>query len=468
MIQDAKDVEEATSYLSGNGTAPNPEGLLTAATIVVNTASTATFASVDLDATEEALPSRFQSRAQWLGNRSIYNLVRHFDSNNGPDLWVRIAEGLAHGGNTGRTLLGYRANELSTMGTTHASADPLLVFGDFGYFLIVDRIGMQIELVPHLFATANNRPSGQRGLFRVLEQLVQGAGARGVPRPRGALGAPSCVEPGPLRGPGSVALTESEDRDGATCREDRFRDDARRPARASSTPARSSTRRTGAYACLPSRSSCSRCIPPPRRRTSRPPSRRPRRPPGGKQAARRPPSVGRASRVTARAPRVPPPSPTRLCHPVTPEDPMHPATEAILAYFTYDHLPARLQDVSAPFAALAQKVATGLDGPEATVCLRKLLEAKDCAVRARRTLMARILWHSVAPWAGSGYGQQTRVFAPRVRDLGHHVAISAYLGARRLDPRLGRHDRLPERRPVRQPAAADVHRRTRRPISRSP
>lgn len=42
--------------------------------------------------------------------------------------------------------------------------------------------------------------------------------------------------------------------------------------------------------------------------------------------------------------------------------------------------------------------------------------------------MSRILWHSVAPWAGSGYGQQTRVFTPRLRDLGHHVAISAFWG----------------------------------------
>lgn len=164
MIQDAKDVEEATAFWSGNGTAPNPEGLSTGATITINTASTATFASVDLDACEEALGPRFQARGQFLANRAIYNLTRHFDSNGGPDLWVRIAEGLAHGGNTGRTLLGYRANELSTMGTTHASADELLVFGDFEYFKIVDRIGLNIELVQHVFGS-NQRPTGKRGFF---------------------------------------------------------------------------------------------------------------------------------------------------------------------------------------------------------------------------------------------------------------------------------------------------------------
>lgn len=61
---------------------------------------------------------------------------------------------------------------------------------------------------------------------------------------------------------------------------------------------------------------------------------------------------------------------------------MHPAAEALLRYFKYDHLPAHLAEVSKPFADLAEVVAHTLGGPEATVCLRKLLEAKDCAVRA--------------------------------------------------------------------------------------
>lgn len=39
-----------------------------------------------------------------------------------------------------------------------------------------------------------------------------------------------------------------------------------------------------------------------------------------------------------------------------------------------------------------------------------------------------ILWHSNAPWAATGYGVQTRLFAPRIRELGHNVAISAFYG----------------------------------------
>jgi glycosyltransferase involved in cell wall biosynthesis len=40
----------------------------------------------------------------------------------------------------------------------------------------------------------------------------------------------------------------------------------------------------------------------------------------------------------------------------------------------------------------------------------------------------KILWHSNAPWAPTGYGVQTALFAPRLRDIGHDVAISAYYG----------------------------------------
>jgi len=40
----------------------------------------------------------------------------------------------------------------------------------------------------------------------------------------------------------------------------------------------------------------------------------------------------------------------------------------------------------------------------------------------------KVLWHSNAPWAPTGYGQQTALFAPRIRDLGHDVALSAFYG----------------------------------------
>jgi glycosyltransferase involved in cell wall biosynthesis len=40
----------------------------------------------------------------------------------------------------------------------------------------------------------------------------------------------------------------------------------------------------------------------------------------------------------------------------------------------------------------------------------------------------KICIHSNAPWAGTGYGVQTALFAPRLKALGHEVWISAYYG----------------------------------------
>ena len=58
-------------------------------------------------------------------------------------------------------------------------------------------------------------------------------------------------------------------------------------------------------------------------------------------------------------------------------------TEPILQFFAYEHLPAALQLVSRPFFNLAEIVNGTLPrNAERTVALRKLLEAKDAAVRA--------------------------------------------------------------------------------------
>lgn len=62
---------------------------------------------------------------------------------------------------------------------------------------------------------------------------------------------------------------------------------------------------------------------------------------------------------------------------------MAPAAEPILQFFEYVHLPPHLQEVSRPFCALAIEVVRKHPrNPERTVCLRKLLEAKDAAVRS--------------------------------------------------------------------------------------
>lgn len=61
-------------------------------------------------------------------------------------------------------------------------------------------------------------------------------------------------------------------------------------------------------------------------------------------------------------------------------------TEPIMRFFAWSHLPEKLQLVSEPFGRLACGMMIGLPRcAERTAGLRKLLEAKDCAVRAAMT-----------------------------------------------------------------------------------
>jgi hypothetical protein len=60
----------------------------------------------------------------------------------------------------------------------------------------------------------------------------------------------------------------------------------------------------------------------------------------------------------------------------------HPSVAHFEPLFDYGHLPPHLQLISQPFAVLALSLLNQLrDGPELSAGLRKLVEAKDCAVR---------------------------------------------------------------------------------------
>ena len=63
----------------------------------------------------------------------------------------------------------------------------------------------------------------------------------------------------------------------------------------------------------------------------------------------------------------------------------HPSVRHFEPLFSYEHLPPHLAAVSRPFARLVEQLLAMLpdDNPEVSASLRKLVEAKDCAVRAR-------------------------------------------------------------------------------------
>lgn len=175
MFQEAKDDLEGTVFTTGTGT-NQPTGIITALTGTaseINAAADDTFAIGDVYTVEAALPPKYRlarmdgdtttSRASWIANHAIYNLIRRFDTAGGAGLWETLGGGLPP------KLLGYPAYEASAMDssvtTTGAVSNLILAIGDFRNYVIVDRIGFNLEFIPHLFATANNLPSGQRGWF---------------------------------------------------------------------------------------------------------------------------------------------------------------------------------------------------------------------------------------------------------------------------------------------------------------
>ncbi|GAA2850238.1 hypothetical protein GCM10010472_04130 [Pseudonocardia halophobica] len=153
---------EAEAFATGTGSG-QPTGIVTAlagGSSVVSTIQDGAFAAGDIYALDSALPARFRKRASWLAHRTVYNSVRRFDANGGAQMWERI------GADQPAKLMGRDALECEAMDSTWAAGgtDNLMVYGDFSHFVIADRVGFRIELVPHLFGS-NRRPTGQRGWF---------------------------------------------------------------------------------------------------------------------------------------------------------------------------------------------------------------------------------------------------------------------------------------------------------------
>lgn len=157
-IMDAKDREE-DSFFTGDGTGTNPFGVVTTGTNTFSTGASGTFVAGDVYTHETNLAPRWRPRGKWIANKAIYNKIRQFDSAGGTNLWQRIGAGLPP------ELLGYHAYEASALDSAVTASNPIMLFGDFSNFLILDRIGMNMELIPQVFDPTTARPTGQRGVY---------------------------------------------------------------------------------------------------------------------------------------------------------------------------------------------------------------------------------------------------------------------------------------------------------------
>lgn len=150
-------LNEALTNGSGTG---NPTGIVTALTgtsSVVNAGTSGTIAASDVYALQSSLGPRWQANARWIGNLAVLNALRQMETTNGALKFPSLQ-------NDPPTLLGRAAHEASNMDAAIAADSNALIYGDFTNYVVTQRVGSSVELIPHLFGD-NRRPTGQRGLW---------------------------------------------------------------------------------------------------------------------------------------------------------------------------------------------------------------------------------------------------------------------------------------------------------------
>lgn len=160
---DARDRLEGAAFAVGNGTTA-PQGVVTGligTSALITSTATDTFAVGDVYRTMERTPAQHLAQSSWVAALPVINLIRQFGTAQNHAFLAQLSA------NTPPALLGrplYVASDMD--GTINATQENyILINGNFaeGYH-IVDRVGMSVELVPHLFG-ANRRPTGQRGMY---------------------------------------------------------------------------------------------------------------------------------------------------------------------------------------------------------------------------------------------------------------------------------------------------------------
>jgi HK97 family phage major capsid protein len=165
LVNDARNVTDATAFLTGNGT-NQPYGILGGnATYSLTTSqrqltsTTAGYVVADPWLLKAALPARFTNDATFAAAPATFDTTFRFVGGNSTEPYQ------FSGGDRGGDFLGRPRAEWSTMATGTTTGTKLMIGGNFqvGY-KIVDRLGMSAELIPHMLG-ATRLPLGTRGLY---------------------------------------------------------------------------------------------------------------------------------------------------------------------------------------------------------------------------------------------------------------------------------------------------------------
>lgn len=159
MFSDAKDRLEGTVFTLGTG-AGQPFGFITEAATTAAAVADA-YAVGDVYALRASVQPRYRVGGVFMSALEIADLTRQFATGAGPQhaFWTDLS------GDSPSQLIGKAWYENSAMDAAIApGVNLIMAFGDFKMYHIHDRIGMTVELVPHLFGV-NRRPTGQRGWY---------------------------------------------------------------------------------------------------------------------------------------------------------------------------------------------------------------------------------------------------------------------------------------------------------------
>lgn len=167
LLSDGYDELLVEKFTIGAGSGSNePRGILTALDANTNVEVSATtdgaFAVADIYKLWGELPQKYRRRASWMMSENVNSKVRQF----GTDQYHAQTENLR--AERADVLFGKNVYEnpyFPDFVADTTNAVNIAVVGDFSNYVIARRGGMSVELVPHLFGTTNNRPTGQRGWF---------------------------------------------------------------------------------------------------------------------------------------------------------------------------------------------------------------------------------------------------------------------------------------------------------------
>jgi HK97 family phage major capsid protein len=161
LIAESIDFAESAAFISGSGSSA-PTGVVTAvsgtAGSLVTCTTRATFTSasiVDTLALVNALPVRYEDSSTWVLNKATYRTIEQQMVGTGAVKAIEMTNG--------NTLLDLPVVRSSTLTSTTTSGNIIGVLGDFGQYIVYDRIGVSVEFIQNV-VDGDGLPVGKRGL----------------------------------------------------------------------------------------------------------------------------------------------------------------------------------------------------------------------------------------------------------------------------------------------------------------